>query len=86
MAPREEHKAVRDYKEGIPIELIAERLGRSIFATRLRVFGGSASGRIGIEEILRSEIEDPILQGCVILIIAIMAVTTVALIVAELLD
>lgn len=33
-----------------------------------------------------SEIEDPILQGCVILVIAIMAVTTVALIVAELLD
>ena len=34
----------------------------------------------------RSEIEDPILQGCVIVIIAIMAVTTVALIVAELLE
>ena len=36
---REEHKAVRDYKDGIPIELIAERLGRSAFATRLRVYG-----------------------------------------------
>ena len=34
----------------------------------------------------RSEIEDPILQGCVILVIAIMAVITVAWIVAELLD
>ena len=37
--PSEEHKAVRDYKDGIPIELIAERLGRSIYATRLRVYG-----------------------------------------------
>ena len=35
----EEHKAVRDYKDGIPIELIAERLGRSVYATRLRVYG-----------------------------------------------
>ena len=34
----------------------------------------------------RSEIGDPILQGCVILVIALMAVATVALIVAELLD
>ena len=37
--PGEEHKAVRDYKDGIPIELIAERLGRSIYATRLRIYG-----------------------------------------------
>lgn len=37
--PNEEHKAVRDYKDGISIELIAERLGRSVYATRLRVFG-----------------------------------------------
>ena len=37
--PGEEHKAVGDYKDGIPIELIAERLGRSVFATRLRVYG-----------------------------------------------
>lgn len=35
----EEHKAVRDYKDGIPIELIAERLGRSVSATRRRVYG-----------------------------------------------
>ena len=40
--PGEEHKAVRDYKDGIPIELIAERLGRSVYATRLR-----GNGRIG---------------------------------------
>ena len=37
--PSEEHKAVRDYKDGIPIELIAERLGRSVYATRIRVYG-----------------------------------------------
>ena len=37
-SPGEEHKAVRDYKDGIPIELIAERLGRSVYATRLRVY------------------------------------------------
>lgn len=37
--PNEEHKAVRDYRDGIPIELIAERLGRGVYATRLRVFG-----------------------------------------------
>ena len=37
--PSEEHKAVRDYKDGIPIELIAERLGRSVYATRLRIYG-----------------------------------------------
>jgi len=37
--PIEEHKAVRDYKDGITIELIAERLGRSIYATRMRVYG-----------------------------------------------
>ena len=36
--PGEEHKAVRDYKDGIPIELIAERLGRSVYATRLRIY------------------------------------------------
>ena len=34
----------------------------------------------------RSEIEDPILQGCVILVIALMAVSTVALIVADHMD
>ena len=38
-SPGEEHKAVRDYKDGIPIDLIAERLGRSVYATRLRVYG-----------------------------------------------
>ena len=37
--PSEEHKAVRDYKDGIPIDLIAERLGRSIYATQVRVYG-----------------------------------------------
>jgi len=37
--PSEEHKAVRDYRDGIPIELIAERLGRSIYATRMRLYG-----------------------------------------------
>ena len=37
--PSEELKAVRDYKNGIPIELIAERLGRSIYATQVRVYG-----------------------------------------------
>ena len=37
-------------------------------------------------EMPRSESKDPILKGCVILVIAIMAVVTVALIVDELLD
>ena len=37
--PGEEHKAVRDYKDGIPIEYIAERLGRSVYATRIQVYG-----------------------------------------------
>ena len=36
--PREEHKAVSDYRAGIPIEYIAERLGRSVHATRTRVY------------------------------------------------
>lgn len=36
--PSEDHQAVRDYKDGIPIEYIAERLGRSVYATRLRVY------------------------------------------------
>jgi len=36
--PSEEHKAVRDYKDGPPLEFIAERLGRSIYATRLRIY------------------------------------------------
>ena len=34
----EQIKAVRDYKDGIPLECIAERLGRSINATRIRVY------------------------------------------------
>ena len=29
---------MRNYNNGIPIELIAERLGRRIYATRLRVY------------------------------------------------
>ena len=33
----EEARAMRDYNDGIPIELIAKRLGRSIYRTRLRV-------------------------------------------------
>ena len=37
--PSEELKAARDYKDGIPIDLIAERLGRNIYATRVRVYG-----------------------------------------------
>jgi len=39
----EEQEAVRAYKAGIPIEIIAGRLGRSIYATRLRIY--RATGR-----------------------------------------
>ncbi|MYD94207.1 MAG: hypothetical protein F4Y02_11060 [Chloroflexi bacterium] len=41
--PGEEHNAVRDYKDGIPIKWIVERLGRSIYGTQVRKY--EATGR-----------------------------------------
>ncbi|MCY3777680.1 MAG: hypothetical protein OXH11_17025 [Candidatus Aminicenantes bacterium] len=39
----EEEEAVREYKLGIPVEEVAARLGRSILATRTRIY--FATGR-----------------------------------------